>query len=242
MPELQGKTAIVTGGTKGIGLAVARALLDRGMNVVVSARTASDIERVVGELAEASGAGDAAVRGVVCDVRRAEDCQRLITETVDAYGSIDVLVNNAGIGRFAPLEEFDVDEWRGVIETNLLGAFYCTHAALPHIKAAGGGWIINIASLAAKNAFPGGTAYNASKFGLLGMSEALMQEVRHDDVRVSTILPGSVATSFSHPTPGTADEWKIQPDDIAKIVTDLLDTPARTLPSWIEVRPAKPGR
>lgn len=240
MPEMQGGTAIVTGGTKGIGLAVARALLGRGMNVVISARTEADVEREGRELAEAFGAD--AVRGVACDVRRAEDCQRLIAEAVDAYGSIDVLVNNAGIGRFAPLEEFEVDEWRNVIETNLLGAFYCAHAALPHIKAAGGGWIINIASLAAKNAFPGGTAYNASKFGLLGMSEALMQEVRHDDVRVSTILPGSVATGFSHPTPGTADEWKIQPDDIAKIVTDLLDTPARTLPSWIEVRPAKPGK
>jgi 3-oxoacyl-[acyl-carrier protein] reductase len=156
---------------------------------------------------------------------------------VEAFGGLDILVNNAGVGVFAPVAELTVDEWDRVVETNLSGLFYCTHAAIPHLKQQGGGWIINIGSLAGKNAFPGGAAYNASKFGLIGFSEALMQEVRHDGIRVSYIMPGSVAT------PGFSEaDWKIQPEDLGQIVLDLLATPDRTLPSRIEVRPSRPPR
>ncbi|HUP90157.1 MAG TPA: SDR family NAD(P)-dependent oxidoreductase, partial [Longimicrobiales bacterium] len=158
------------------------------------------------------------------------------------FGGLDILVNNAGIGGFALAEEMTPDHWDAVIGTNLNGLFYCTHAALPHLKRAGQSWVINIGSLAGKNAFPKGSAYNASKFGLIGFSEALMQEVRHDGVRVTYIMPGSVATDFDGSSPGHNEAWMIQPDDIAKIVTDLLDTPDRTLPSRVEVRPSRPGK
>lgn len=178
----------------------------------------------------------------MCDVRRHEDCRHLVAETERILGRLDILVNNAGVGGFAPVEEMAPEEWDRIIGTNLDSLFYCCHEALPALKRAGGGWIINIGSLAGKNAFPGGAAYNASKFGLIGFSEALMQEVRHDGIRVSYIMPGSVATGFSHPRPGTGDDWKVRPEDIAAIVLDLLRTPARTLPSRIEVRPSRPPR
>lgn len=238
MPELRGKVAVVTGGTRGIGRAIAEALLGSGANVVLTGRRAEDAERVAREL----DGGDGRALGLACDVRDPASCRELIEGAVQAFGRLDILINNAGVGHFAPVAEMAVEDWQRVIETNLSGVFYCTHEALPHLKAAGGGWVINIGSLAGKNAFPGGAAYNASKFGLVGFTEALMQEVRHDGVRVSSIMPGSVATGFSHPTPGTDDDWKIQPVDIAELVLDLLATPARTLPSRIEVRPSRPGK
>jgi 3-oxoacyl-[acyl-carrier protein] reductase len=174
-------------------------------------------------------------------VRSASDCRRLVDQTIARFGRLDVLVNNAGIGAFVPVAEMQPEAWDDVIGTNLDGVFYCCHAAIPALREAGESWVINIGSLAGKNAFPGGAAYNASKFGLIGFSEALMQEVRHDGIRVSYIMPGSVATEFTHPRAGT-DEWKIQPQDVAQIVLDLLDTPARTLPSRVEVRPSRPPR
>jgi 3-oxoacyl-[acyl-carrier protein] reductase len=226
------KVAVVTGGTKGIGRAIAEALLEQGARVVVGARSAKDIEEAGQSLGENA-------RAVICDVRRPDDCARLLDTAVDAFGGLDVLVNNAGVGVFERVEALSIDEWDRVIETNLSGVFYCTAAAIPHLRKRGGGWIINIGSLAGKNAFPGGAAYNASKFGLIGFSEALMQEVRHDGIRVSYIMPGSVAT----PGFGSGDaDWKIQPEDIGQIVVDLLNTPDRTLPSRIEVRPSRPPR
>lgn len=229
---LDGKVAVVTGGTKGIGRAIAESLLENGARVVIGARTAAEVERAAEQLGEN-------VRGSVCDVRRHEDCAALIQTAVDAFGGIDILVNNAGVGAFAPVAEMSVEDWDRVIETNVNGLFYCSSAAIPHLKRRGGGWIINIGSLAGKNAFPGGAAYNASKFGLVGFSEALMQEVRHDGIRVSYIMPGSVATpGFSS---GEAD-WKIQPEDIGRVVLDLLATPDRTLPSRVEVRPSRPPK
>lgn len=244
MVELDGKVAVVTGSTHGIGRAVAVALAERGAAVVVSSRTPEKVERVAAEIdamAEAAGKGGRAV-GIRADVRSAEDCRRLVDETVARLGRLDILVNNAGIGIFKPVAEMGDEDWLAVIETNLNGVFFCTNAAIPHLREAGGGWVVNIGSLAGKNAFPGGAAYNASKFGLVGFTEALMQEVRHDGIRVSCIMPGSVATHFSHPDPGSSDEWKIQPEDIAELMLDLLAMPARTLPSRIEVRPSRPPR
>jgi 3-oxoacyl-[acyl-carrier protein] reductase len=226
------RVAVVTGGTKGIGRAIAEALLAQDVRVVVGARTAQDVEAAGQALGENA-------RAVVCDVRRHDDCARLMETAVEAFGGIDILVNNAGVGVFEPVETLSIEQWDRVIETNLSGVFYCASAAIPHLKRRGGGWLINIGSLAGKNAFPGGAAYNASKFGLIGFSEALMQEVRHDGIRVSYIMPGSVAT----PGFGSGDaDWKIQPEDIGQIVLDLLATPERTLPSRIEVRPSQPPR
>jgi 3-oxoacyl-[acyl-carrier protein] reductase len=226
------RVAVVTGGTKGIGRAIAEALLAQDVRVVVGARTAQDVEAAGQALGENA-------RAVVCDVRRHDDCARLMETAVEAFGGLDILVNNAGVGVFEPVETLSIEQWDRVIETNLSGVFYCASAAIPHLKRRGGGWLINIGSLAGKNAFPGGAAYNASKFGLIGFSEALMQEVRHDGIRVSYIMPGSVAT----PGFGSGDaDWKIQPEDIGQIVLDLLATPERTLPSRIEVRPSQPPR
>lgn len=237
MVELKGKVALVTGATRGIGRAIAETLAAHGCDVVVASRREQDC-RAVAEAITAKGAGRAA--GIAADVSRNDDCVRLVQETVARFGGLNILINNAGIGGFSPVEKMDVAHWDRVIGTNLNGLFYCTHAALPHLKKQGG-WVINIGSLAGKNAFPGGAAYNASKFGLIGFSEALMQEVRHDDVRVSYIMPGSVATDFEGSSPGSAD-WMIQPEDIAQIVMNLLATPARTLPSRVEVRPSKPPK
>src|ERR1051325_6434025 len=174
MAELTGKVAVVTGGTKGIGRAIADVLVRAGVNVVVGARHEKDVAEAERELSSQ----DARAVGVVCDVRKAADCKSLIGRAVSEFGRLDILVNNAGIGRFAPVEEMSVEDWDSVIDTNLDSLFYCCHPAIPFLKNAGGGWIINIGSLAGKNAFPGGAAYNASKFGLIGFSEALMKEVR----------------------------------------------------------------
>jgi NAD(P)-dependent dehydrogenase (short-subunit alcohol dehydrogenase family) len=230
---------VVTGGSRGIGYAIADALAGAGVRVVIGARTERDVERAARELTKKHGGAHVGVR---CDVRVQRDCELLIERAAAELGHLDILINNAGIGRFATVEEMSVEAWDAVIGTNLNSLFYCSHAALPHLKQRDTSWIINIGSLAGKNAFPRGAAYNASKFGLIGFSEALMQEVRHDGVRVSYIMPGSVATEFSHPSgSGTSrDDWKIAAEDVARIVLDLLAMPERTLPSRVEVRPSRP--
>ena len=238
-PDLSGRRILVTGGTRGIGRAVAEAVVAHGASVAIAARSEEDVRAFAEQLA-AAAAPDARVSGIRCDVRDARQCADLIAAAVDALGGLDVLINNAGIGRFEPVAEMEPETWDAVIETNLSAVFYCTHAAIPHLREADEAWVINMASLAGKNAFPRAGAYNASKFGLVGFSEALMQEVRHEGIRVSYIMPGSVATDFSHPEPGTDDAWKIQPEDLARIVLDLLGTVGRTLPSRIEVRPSRP--
>jgi NAD(P)-dependent dehydrogenase (short-subunit alcohol dehydrogenase family) len=243
-PDLSGRVAVITGGTRGIGRAIAEALADAGADVVVGARSPGDVREAAAALSDAVAGTRRSGRalGLECDVRRHEDCKRLIDETVRAFGRLDILINNAGIGGFVNVADMEPADWQAVIETNLSGIFYCAHEAIPHLRVAGGGWIINIGSLAGKNAFAGGAAYNATKFGLIGFSEALMQEVRYDGIRVSYIMPGSVATDFSGPSAETRDAWKIQPEDVARIVLDLLAFPARTLPSRIEVRPSRPPR
>ena len=237
MADFKGNSAVITGATRGIGRAIAETLAAHGCNVVIAARHEKDCNAAAAAI---TAAGNGKAIGVAADVRRSEDCERIIQAAVAGFGGLDILVNNAGIGGFSPVEKMDIAHWDRVIATNLNSLFYCSHAALPHLKKRGG-WIINIGSLAGKNAFPGGAAYNASKFGLIGFSEALMQEVRHDGIRVTYIMPGSVATDFEGSSPGSA-EWMIQPQDIGQIVIDLLETPARTLPSRVEVRPAKPPK
>lgn len=238
MEHLSGKVAVITGSTRGIGRAIAEALAENGVSVVVSSRHADACKQAAEEI---SSRGGATAHGLACDVSRNADCERLIEWTVEKHGRLDILINNAGIGGFATVEAMAVEHWDAVIGTNLNGLFYCTHAALPYLKRAAPSWVINIGSLAGKNAFPGGGAYNASKFGLIGFSEALMQEVRHEGVRVSYIMPGSVATDFEGSSLQNA-AWMIQPEDIAKIVLDLLATPPRTLPSRVEVRPSAPPK
>lgn len=243
MSEVDDRVAIVTGSTRGIGRAIAEALVAAGLRVTVCGRTARAVGRTAEEL-DAQVARDAPrprAIGVPCDVARYEDCKRLIEETVARFGRLDVLINNAGVGTYANVAELAVEEWDAVIGTNLNGVFYCTREAVPHVRRAGGGWIINIGSLAGKNAFAGGAAYNASKFGLIGFSEAVMQDLRYDGIRVSCIMPGSVATEFGG-VAASGQDWKILPEDVARIVTDLLAFPARTLPSRVEVRPSRPPR
>lgn len=237
--DLRGKTAVVTGASKGIGFAIAEALARAGANVVLCARNAEQVARACKQL---EGLGQGEIVGVPCDMRVHDDVRRLIGRAVKEFDRLDILINNAGVGTFAPIDEMEVDDWHRIIETNLNGVFYACHAAIPHMKQHGGGYIINIGSLAGKNPMPGGSAYNASKFGLVGFSEAMMLDVRHQGIKVTYVMPGSVATHFNDHTPGAADAWKIQPEDVAQIVMDLLAMPDRTLPSRVEVRPTRPPK
>jgi NAD(P)-dependent dehydrogenase (short-subunit alcohol dehydrogenase family) len=235
--KLNGKTAVVTGSTKGIGRAIAEALMREGMNVCVSARKEDEVQKAVEELGDV---GEGGVAGVVCDVREYEEVKAMMAHAAAEFGGVDVLVNNAGIGKFSRVEATSPEDFRAVLETNVCGVFYCCHEAIPQMKARGGGYIINISSLAGVNAHPQMAAYNASKFGLNGFSEALMQEVRQDNIKVSYIMPGSVNTSFGNDTPSEANSWQLQPEDIALVVLDLLHHDERSLPSRVEIRPSKP--
>ena len=238
MSELTGKGAIVTGSTHGIGVAVAERLVAAGMHVVVSSRTPAKVEEVAARLSQ-SGPGRAL--GIACDVRDPEACAELVGRAVAELGRLDVLVNNAGVGRMKPVQEMSIEEWRDQIDTNLGGVFYCSRVAVPHLRASGDSWIINIGSLASRNTFAGGAGYNASKFGLLGMTEAMMLDLRYDGIRVSIVMPGSVQTEFG----GRFFEeksWALQPQDVALAVTQLLEFPDRALVSRVEMRPTRPRK
>ena len=237
--DLKGKVAIVTGGTKGIGRGIAEALIGEQANVCISARKATEIEDAIESLNKLGG-GKAI--GFTCDVRAHSEVKLLFERVTSQLGGLDVLVNNAGIGIFAPVEEMSPEDFRGVLETNLFGVFHCCHEAIPLMKNRGGGYIINISSLAGANPHPRMAAYNASKFGLNGFSEALMQEVRHDNIKVSYIMPGSVNTAFGGDTPNEQNSWQLQPSDIARVVIDLLHHDERSLPSRVEIRPSKPPK
>lgn len=232
---LKDKIAVVTGGTKGIGFAVAESLLNNGAKVFVCGRNKADLRQALEWLGKYGE-----VEGEICDVRSEEQVRMLIEECERKFGGLDILVNNAGVGFMSQtVEEMSGDEFRQTLETNLFGVFYACHYAVPLMKERGGGYIINISSLAGQNAHPKMAAYNASKFGLNGFTEALMQEVRQDDIKVSAICPGSVNTGFGGDTPTNDKAWQIQPKDIAELVIDLLNMPANALPSKIEVRPSK---
>jgi NAD(P)-dependent dehydrogenase (short-subunit alcohol dehydrogenase family) len=232
--------AIVTGGSRGIGFAIAKAIAGAGGSVMITGLDASRIDQAVRKLGQSGGS--ARVDGAAVDVRDRAAVRKLVEETVRQFGGLDLLVNNAGVGAFADVTSMTDDDWARVIDTNLTGVFFCTRAAIPAMKKSGGGWIINIASLAGRNYFPGGAAYCASKAGLIAFSESVMQEVRYDNIRVSVVMPGSVATEFSHPSGSSDDSWKLSPDDVAEAVMDLVRHPGRSLPSKVEIRPAKPRK
>lgn len=230
--------AVVTGATKGIGFAIARAMVAAGGRVLITGRDQNRVDRSVAELGKTASARDRII-GAVADARDRRAIDAAFARAVEVFGSVDTLVNNAGVGIFRPAEELSDDDWAQVIDTNLTGVFYATRAAIPLMKRAGGGWIINIASLAGRNYFATASAYCASKAGLVAFTEAVMLEVREHNIRVSCIMPGSVGTEFNGRPPRADEGWKLSPDDIAEVVMDLLRHPARSLPSKIEMRPAK---
>jgi 3-oxoacyl-[acyl-carrier protein] reductase len=234
------KIAIVTGGSRGIGRGVVEALLREGWRVHFCGRSPGSVETARAELTAAHGD---AVSGHAVDVRRQEEVDAFVEQVLEREGRLDVLVNNAGVGLFGPVDELTGEQWREVIETNLSGAFYFLHAVAPAMKRQGSGWIFNVASLAGKNPFAGGAAYNASKFGMIGLSEAAMLDLRPHGVRVAAILPGSVDTGFgdrdSRSDPRDRS-WMLKPEDIAAMILHLLAYPPHALPSLVEMRPAKP--
>jgi 3-oxoacyl-[acyl-carrier protein] reductase len=237
MSTISGKTAVVTGGTRGIGKAIAEALLKEGASVAICGRSRESLEDALGGMRQNFSGR---VSGEICDVSNSNDVRNFFRTVGDRLGGLDILVNNAGVGKFSPIADLSIEDWNAVIGTNLNGVFYCTKEAMSLFRRHGRGYIINISSLAAKNAFPGGGVYNASKFGLTGLSEATMLDHRYDNVRVSYIMPGSVDTDFS-PRSGRAS-WKIAAEDVADIVLMLLKMPERTLVSRVEVRPSKPAK
>jgi 3-oxoacyl-[acyl-carrier protein] reductase len=233
--------ALVTGGSKGIGFAIAEAMASAGGKVTITGRDQMRVNAALTALVKSAAPG-AMVRGVVADVRDRYGIETAVNDAASAFGGLDTLVNNAGVGVFKDVENMSDDAWRQVIDTNLTGVFFATRSAIPHLRQAGGGWIINIASLAGRNYFADGAAYCASKAGLVAFSESLMLELRNDNIRVSCIMPGSVATDFNGPADKkdkADDSWKLTGDDIAEVVMDLLRHPKRSLPSKIEIRPAR---
>ncbi|HEY6065957.1 MAG TPA: SDR family oxidoreductase [Thermoanaerobaculia bacterium] len=234
------RVALVTGGTRGIGFAVARRLASDGFAVGISGQSPGSVEEGLEKLRREVPA--ARVAGQASDARREDDQRGLIGWTEKTFGRLDVLVNNAGIGEFASVEELDPEQFRAVLETNLFGPYYATHFAVPLMKRSGGGFIVNIGSLAGVNAFAGGSAYNASKFGLLGFSEASMLDLRPQGIRVAAILPGSVATEFGHSHGSRDYSWMLSPDDVAEAVSDLIRYPDRAIASRIDLRPSRPPK
>jgi NAD(P)-dependent dehydrogenase (short-subunit alcohol dehydrogenase family) len=239
MASLTGKVAIVTGGSRGIGLATARELVAEGAAVAITGTSQQHLASAEQELQH--GAGNGRVLALRADVRDYGEIETAVGAVVSRFGGLDILVNNAGVGVFRAVADMSVDEWHQVIDTNLTGVFYCCRAALPHLRKRGEGWIINISSLASKNAFVNGGAYCASKSALNAFSESLMQEVRYEGIRVAYVLPGSVSTGFGGMA-NTKAAGALMPEDVARVIADLLAHPARSLPSRVEIRPSQPPR
>ena len=235
--DISSKVAYITGGSKGIGYGIAKALLDNGMKVAISSRTLSAAKEAAASLSKDSSKVLAleSNAGIMADEIMA------VKKVMDHFGQLDVLVANAGVGHFSPIDQLTEQQWKETIDTNLTGVFNSVKAGLDALKQSKG-YIITIASLAGTNFFETASAYNASKFGLVGFTQAIMLDLRKYGIKVTTIMPGSVATHFNNHIPNEADAWKIQPEDIGQMVTDLLNMDPRTLPSKIEVRPSMPGK
>ncbi|MEP6927404.1 MAG: SDR family oxidoreductase [Ginsengibacter sp.] len=237
MNNLTNKVAYITGGSKGIGYGIAKTLLENGMRVAFTSRTMSAAKQA----AESLSKDPSKVLALESDVSSLASETKAVKAVIDHFGQLDVLVANAGIGHFAAIESLTEEDWKSTIDTNLTGVFNSVKASIETLKRSKG-YVITIASLAGTNFFENGAAYNASKFGLVGFTQAIMLDLRKYGIKVSTIMPGSVATQFNNHTPNDADAWKIQPEDIGHLVADLLKMNPRTLPSKIEVRPSMPGK
>jgi NAD(P)-dependent dehydrogenase (short-subunit alcohol dehydrogenase family) len=238
MELLRGKVALVTGGSRGIGLAIARALAADAVQVAVTGLSETNLSAA---RAQIEGAGPGGVETIRADVRSYDEVDRAVGATAARFGGLDILINNAGVGVFGPVAEMSPAQWSEVLDTNLTGVFNACRAAIPYLRRRGGS-IVNVSSLAGANPFAGAAAYCASKAGLNAFSEALMQELRYDAIRVSCVMPGSVATGFSHGDPAQGAGWKVAPEEVAEVVLNLLRHPARSLPSRVELRPTKPPR
>ena len=236
MNDIQGKVALITGGTKGIGFGIAEALLAQGMRVAITGRSQGSVSQAVNALGNNGN-----VLAIVSDVTLLESQEKAVAQVLEKWGQLDILIANAGIGHFETIDKLTSQQWNDTINTNLTGVFYSVKASLDAIKASKG-YIITISSLAGANFFARGTAYNASKFGLTGFTQALMLDLRNDDVKVSTIMPGSVSSHFGGRSPEDGKDWRIQPEDIGQITVDLLKMHPRTLPSKVEVRPSKTSK
>jgi 3-oxoacyl-[acyl-carrier protein] reductase len=236
--NLENKVVIVTGGSKGIGFAIAQELLKQKANVFICGRDKFQLKRSLEML---SGFGK--VDGEICDIRSDEEVEGMFNECLRIFGGVDALINNAGVGIMGKtVEETTIDEFKFVLETNLFGVFYACKRAIPLIRERGEGHIINISSLAGQNAHPRMSSYNASKFALNGFTEAMMQEVRQDNIKVSLVCPGSVNTTFANSEVTDEKAWQLMPEDVAEVVLDLLKSDARSLPSKVEIRPSKPPK
>jgi len=238
MNSLQNKAALVTGGTKGIGYGIAQALLNQGVNVAVTSRNLTSAQKAADALNSNSKAGAKAI-GVEADVRDYESQKEAVQTVLKHFKQLDIVIANAGLGHFASIEDLTVEQWQETIDTNLTGAFYTIKSSVEALKASKG-YFITISSLAGTNFFENGSAYNASKFGVTGFTQAVMLDLRKHNIKVSTIMPGSVATHFNNHTPNDRDAWKIQSEDIGELVVNLIKMNPRTLPSKIEVRPTLP--
>jgi 3-oxoacyl-[acyl-carrier protein] reductase len=232
------RVVLVTGGTRGIGYSTAEALLKAGDKVAITGTTADGVLKAERTLT----ASCTHIAGIVCDVRDSASVQRAVETVIANFGGLDVLINCAGVGVGTRVAEMSHEEWDRIIGTNLTGVFNCCKAALPHLRKREAGWIVNISSLSSTGPFAGGAAYVASKAGVNAFSEALMQEVRDENIRVTTVLPGSVATGFNNREPGSGADWKLLPEDVARAIVDLLAYPQRSLPSRIELRPSRPKK
>ncbi|NAS30603.1 SDR family oxidoreductase [Flavobacteriaceae bacterium R38] len=237
MSSLKGKIALITGGSKGIGYGIAEVMLKQGMKVAITGRDLETVEKAASELNKLEGEAI----GIQADVRNLKSQEEAVHKIITTWGQIDVLIANAGIGHFASIEDLSAEQWNETIDTNLTGVFYSVKATVEQLKKSKG-YIFTISSLAGTNFFANGTAYNASKFGLTGFTQALMLDLRQYDVKVSTIMPGSVSSYFNGRTPEEGSDWRIQSEDLGQIIVDLLKIHPRTLPSKVEIRPSKPPR
>lgn len=237
MKTLENKVAYITGGSKGIGLGIAKKLLDAGMRVAITSRHLDAAKKATQSLSQ----DDSKILALESDVSNLESEMNAVKKVIEHFGQLDVLVANAGVGHLVSIENMTPELWKETIDTNLTGVYNSVKASLEFLKKAKG-YIITIASLAGANFFENGSAYNASKFGVVGFSQAIMLDLRPHDIKVTTIMPGSVATNFNNHEVTDKDAWKIQPEDIGDIVVNLLNIHPRTLPSKVEVRPAKPAK